>query len=97
MRHLSPLMLLGLLLAVALALGLFLIAAMSRHRKGATGKLDLMGARASVETTLGPQGSVLIRGELWPACSRTGATVQRGCKVRVVGAKGHLLQVEPTE
>jgi membrane-bound ClpP family serine protease len=57
----------------------------------------LMGARASVETTLEPQGTVLIRGELWPACSRTGATVQRGCKVRVVGAKGHLLQVEPTE
>jgi membrane-bound ClpP family serine protease len=97
MMHLSPLMLMGLVLPVALAVGLFVIAAMSRHHKGATGELELMGATASVETTLGPQGTVLIRGELWPACSRTGATVQRGCRVRVVGASGHLLQVEPTE
>lgn len=95
--HLSPLMLVGLVLPVAVAVGLLLIAAMSRHQKGATGELELMDATASVETTLGPQGTVLIRGELWPAYSRTGATVQRGCKVRVVGAKGHLLQVEPTD
>ncbi|HEV7858520.1 MAG TPA: NfeD family protein [Pyrinomonadaceae bacterium] len=97
MMHLSPLMLIGLLLLVALAVGLFLIAAMSRHHKGATGELELMGAEASVEATLGPQGTVLIRGELWPARARTGATVERGCKVLVVGAEGHLLQVEPIE
>jgi membrane-bound ClpP family serine protease len=98
MMHLAPLMLIGfLLLLVLLALGLLLIAAMSRHQKGAKGELELMGATACVETTLGPEGAVLIRGELWPARTRTGATVGCGYKVRVVGASGHLLQVEPTE
>jgi membrane-bound ClpP family serine protease len=95
--YLAPWMLTGLLLVAALAVVLFLIAAMSRHHKGATGELDLVGATASVEGTLGPLGTVLIRGELWPARSRTGAIVERGCRVRVVGASGHLLQVEPTE
>jgi membrane-bound ClpP family serine protease len=95
--HLSPLMLIGLLLPVALAALLLAIAAMSRHQKGATGELELMGALASVEKTLGPEGTVFIRGELWPARSRSGVTVQRGRRVRVVGASGHLLQVEPTE
>lgn len=94
--NLSRLMLLGLLLPVAVAVCLFIVAAMSRHKKGARGELELMGATASVATTLEPEGTVFIRGELWPARSHTGATVERGRKVRVVGASGHLLQVEPT-
>jgi membrane-bound ClpP family serine protease len=95
--HIAPLMLMGLLLSVLVAAALLLIAAMSRHQKGATGELELMGALASVEKRLGPEGTIFIRGELWPACSRTGVPLERGCQVRVVGASGHLLQVEPTE
>ena len=79
------------LLSAALA-----VAALSRHKKGASGQLDLPGAVAKVETTLKPEGSVLVRGELWRARSRTGATIERGQRVRVVGASGHLLEVEPT-
>lgn len=56
----------------------------------------MVGAAAVVETTLEPEGAVLVRGELWRARSRSGATVQRGGRVRIVGASGHLLEVEPT-
>jgi membrane-bound serine protease (ClpP class) len=82
-------------------LGLLLIAAavyamlLSRHHKAATGELDLIGAVAAVETALEPEGAVLVRGELWRARTRAGAKVERGCRVRVVGASAHLLEVEP--
>ncbi|MDT5120792.1 MAG: hypothetical protein QOC96_274 [Acidobacteriota bacterium] len=81
-------------MALGLALALVIVA-VSRHRKAATGELDLMGALATVETTLEPEGSVLIRGELWLARARTGANVERGRTVRIVGASNYLLEVEP--
>ena len=75
------------------------IALASRHKKSATGQLDLIGAVASVETELEPEGSVLVRGELWRARLRTGRAHDggRGSRVRIVGASGHLLLVEPLE
>ncbi|HEX8922408.1 MAG TPA: NfeD family protein [Pyrinomonadaceae bacterium] len=85
-------------LAGALLAGLVLaliIAALSRHKKAGAGELDLMGARAVVETRLEPEGSVLVRGELWRARLRTGGCVERGRAVRVVGASQYLLEVEP--
>jgi membrane-bound ClpP family serine protease len=69
---------------------------LSRHKKAASGQLDLIESMAVVETTLKPEGSVLVRGELWRARSLGGTTVERGGRVRVVGASGHLLEVEPT-
>ena len=81
------------LLAAALVLSLVIVA-VSRHQKAAMGELDLMGALASVETTLEPEGSVLVRGELWRARLRTNASVVRGQTVRVVGVSSHLLEVE---
>jgi membrane-bound serine protease (ClpP class) len=82
------------LLIVGLLAALFIVA-LSRHKKSAAGEIDLMGALASVETTLEPEGSVLVRGELWRARLRSGGNLERGQKVRVVGASGHLLEVEP--
>jgi membrane-bound serine protease (ClpP class) len=85
----------------SLSAGLLLIAAalyvimLSRHHKAATGDLDLIGALASVETALEPEGAVLVRGELWRARTRNGAGVERGCRVRIIGASAHLLEVEP--
>lgn len=85
----------------SLIAGLLLIAAavyvimLSRHHKAATGELELVGALASVETALEPEGAVLVHGELWRARSRTGAGIERGSRVRVVGASAHLLEVEP--
>ena len=84
--------------AAALVAGLVLaliIAAVSRHKKAGVGELDLLGARAVVETTLEPEGSVLVRGELWRARLRTGGKVEHGQAVRVVGASQYLLEVEP--
>jgi membrane-bound serine protease (ClpP class) len=75
---------------------LAVLVALSRHKKSATGELDLMGAAALVETTLEPEGSVLVRGESWRARARSGATIRSGRNVRVVGACGYLLEVEPT-
>lgn len=85
----------------ALVAGALLIAAaiyvilLSRHHKAATGEFELIGAQASVETALEPEGAVLVRGELWRARSRAGLRVERGSRVRIVGASAHLLEVEP--
>ncbi|MCA1616216.1 MAG: NfeD family protein [Acidobacteria bacterium] len=78
----------------AVALG---VAAASRHKKGARGSLDLVGRVGVVEKELRPEGAVMIGGEVWPARPRGGGTMARGARVRVVGAGGHLLLVEPEE
>jgi membrane-bound serine protease (ClpP class) len=85
----------AIILFSGLVVVLLIIVAASRHKKAATGELNLMGAVASVETTLEPEGSVMIRGELWRARSLKGTTIERGRRVRVVSASGHLLEVEP--
>ncbi len=79
---------------VGLVLALFVVA-LSRHKKGGVGDVDLMGAVAVVETSLAPEGSVLVRGELWRARSSTGESMERGREVRIVGASQYLLEVEP--
>lgn len=84
------------LVSAALMFGLVLVAALSRHKKAAAGELELVGACGFVETNLEPEGSVLVRGETWRARSLTGATLESGRDVRVVGARRHLLEVEPT-
>lgn len=85
----------GLAAVLVCSVALVLIAAVSRHKKAGVGDLDLMGASAVVDTTLEPEGAVLVRGELWRARSRTGGKIERGCSVRVVGASQYLLEVEP--
>lgn len=91
----SPVIFAILLISTILIVGIALIVTLSRHHKAATGVLDLIGAVAFVETTLEPEGSVLVRGELWRAYTRRGVCVHRGHRVRVIGASGHLLEVEP--
>ena len=88
------------LLAGALASGLavvLIVVALSRHKKSGMGDVDLIGAVAKVQTSLTPEGSVIVRGELWRARSRTGASVERGQTVRITGASQHLLDVEPVK
>ncbi len=78
-----------------------------RHKKAATCDVNLMGALASVEESLSPEGAVLVRGELWRARLKRSTdaaeeeafvnhsvTVERGSNVRVVGASGYLLEVK---
>lgn len=86
------------LVAGLLAALLLYVVLLSRHRKASTGELRVTGARASVVEPLEPEGAVMVRGELWRARAASGARVGRGREnVRVVGARGHLLEVEPVE
>ena len=88
---------LAITLIVLLLAACALVAAASRHKKSAGAPLDLVGRTATVEKDLEPEGAVLVRGELMPARSRTGEPIRRAdCpRVRIVGARGHLLEVEP--
>ena len=88
--------LLVVLFAAALLLPLAYAVHLSRHKKSSRLPLRLVGRLASVESPLTPEGFVLLDGELWPARTRTGESIGRGrSNVRVVGASGHRLEVEP--
>ena len=81
--------------APAVALAAYIIHA-SRQQKYSRSPLNLVGRVASVERALAPEGFVLIEGELWRARVRGEAVVERGGpRVRVVGASGCVLEVEP--
>jgi len=90
-------------LAVTLAAALLLASALaayvalsSRHRKAGSQPLAPVGRLGSVERELDPEGFVLVDGELWPARLRGGGRLGRGrSNVRVVGASGCALEVEP--
>jgi membrane protein implicated in regulation of membrane protease activity len=72
------------------------VALLSRHKKSSQEPLRLVGRIASVEKDLSPEGFILVEGELWPARALDGVSVACGnANVRVVGARGHLLEVEP--
>jgi membrane protein implicated in regulation of membrane protease activity len=81
--------------APAVALAAYVVHA-SRQQKYSRRPLKLVGRVASVERALDPEGFVLIEGELWRARVRGEAAVEcGGPKVRVVGASGCVLEVEP--
>jgi membrane-bound ClpP family serine protease len=85
---------------LSLGLGAFFlyIAFCSRHLKAGGGRLNLMGVRASVGTALEPDGSILVKGELWRARVKPSQPlIPPGHIVRIVGVDGHFLVVEATE
>ncbi|MDT7542258.1 MAG: NfeD-like C-terminal, partner-binding [Acidobacteriota bacterium] len=86
-----------LIVALLLVAACVVVAAALHHKKGARVSLELIGRVATVERDLSPEGAVLVAGELMPARARGGETILRAtCKrVRVVGARGHCLEVEP--
>ena len=97
MLHSSLILTASLLAAALLALVIF-IAARSRHKKSSQGAFALVGRLASVQEPLTPVGSVLVDGELWRAYARMRQGVGVGrSNVRVTGARGHLLEVEPVD
>jgi membrane-bound serine protease (ClpP class) len=90
-----PLISLLIIAAPAVALLAYVVHA-SRQQKYSRLPLNLVGRVASVERALEPEGFVLIEGELWRARVRGGASVESGgTRVRVVGASGCVLEVEP--
>ena len=81
--------------APAVALLAYVVHA-SRQQKYSRLPLNLVGRVGSVERALDPEGFVLVGGELWRARVRGGVVVERGgLNVRVVGASGCVLEVEP--
>lgn len=84
------------ILLVAVLLPLAYAVHLSRHKKSSRLPLRLVGQLASVESPLKPEGFVMLDGELWAARTRTGESVGCGlANVRVVGASGCRLEVEP--
>ena len=81
-----------LIVGVCLAI-LFIVVAMSRHKKSATSEITLIGSRARVDSPLTPEGTVLVHGELWRARSVDGINIAAHTVVQVVGLNGHLLLV----
>ena len=84
----------AIILVVCIVLAEGVLAAVSRHKKSGTGFVRLVGSIGLVDTKLDPHGSVLIRGELWRACSSEGAGLAPGSRVKVVGTRDHLLLVK---
>ena len=78
---------------VSFVIACIVVAALSRHQKNAAGPLRLEGRAAQVVKALEPEGAVLVGGELWRARTRTGESIAGG-RVRIVGARGHWLEVE---
>jgi membrane-bound ClpP family serine protease len=81
-------------LGVCFVLVTTVIVAVSRHKKSATGVVTLVGSAGMVETTLDPYGTVLIRGEIWRACSSDGTMLTQASIVRVIGTRDHFLLVK---
>lgn len=93
----------NLLLAAALVtllvfgVSALILAALSRHKKSATGPLMLSGARGRVHHALTPTGAVIVHGELWPAHTTDGQHLPANTNIRVVGASGNGLEVIATD
>jgi membrane protein implicated in regulation of membrane protease activity len=82
------------LIGASFLLACMVLAALLHRQKGAGGALELEGRVALVLNPLEPEGAVMVGGELWRARARSGDRIARG-RVRIVGARGHWLEVEP--
>ncbi len=71
-----------------------MIAYHSRRHKGRTDDRPLVGQGAVVDKQLNPEGTVLVRGELWNACSLRGGNIASRTRVKVVGLRAHILLVD---
>lgn len=85
-----------------LAATLILVAALagiaftSRRHKRFPNLDDIISCTGTVDTSLTPEGSVIIHGELWLARSANGNHIQARAPIKVVGAVDHFLLVTPT-
>ena len=80
--------------AFVLGLLLALTSFLSLRKRFANRDLRLIGEAARVETTLRPDGTVIIGGELWPARSIDGLVIASRRRVRVVSVDDLSLLVE---
>ena len=87
------LILIGIVSLVCL-LALALVLALYKKKTAAAGKKRPPSQLGHVHTTLSPEGSVLINGELWGARAVDERSITRSTLVRIVGSEDHLLLVE---
>jgi len=83
------------LVIVILASGLLVLAVVcvaSHRQKSVGGPLRLLGAHGTATTLIDPEGTVMVRGELWRA--RSPQLLAPHTSIRVVGTEAHLLMVE---
>jgi membrane-bound serine protease (ClpP class) len=85
------------IVSVAVTAGLFFGFAVTKvvqaHRRPAvTGREGLIGQLAQARTSLDPEGTVFLKGELWVA-TVTGGPVEAGETVEIVAVEGFHLQV----
>lgn len=81
------------LVAMALLLSMF-VSALSLRKRFANSDLQLIGKSARVETSLAPNGSVIVNGELWPAQSTSGEVIPAQSRVKIVAVQDLSLIVE---
>ena len=80
----------------AITLASYVIHAARQKKRSSRMPLNLVGRVGSVERALDPEGFVLVGGELWRARVSGAKSVGRSAAVvRVVGASGCVLLVEP--
>lgn len=61
----------------------------------AIGARALIGREARVITTLAPQGQIKLDGEYWSARTHGNGPIASGEHIRIIGAEGLVLIVEP--
>jgi membrane-bound serine protease (ClpP class) len=84
--------------AATAGLFLFVVAAGVRAlgRPASTGTEGLVGKTATVRERLGPEGQVMVSGEIWRAVAE-GEPLEPGAQVRIVGVDGLTLRVAKAE
>jgi membrane-bound ClpP family serine protease len=71
-----------------------MIAYSSRRKKTMKDDRPLLGSSAIVVQPLNPEGTVIVRGELWNACSSHGQLIDTQTRVSIIRLRDHLLVVE---
>jgi membrane-bound ClpP family serine protease len=71
-----------------------MIAYSSRRKKTMKDDFTLLGSSGIVDQPLNPEGTVIVRGELWNACSSHGQLIVTQTRVSIVRLRDHLLVVE---
>ena len=86
------------IISVALISGLFFAFAIAKvvraqKKQATTGKEGLIGELAQTRSTLDPEGTVFVKGELWKAIASNGP-VEAGETVQIVAVDGFCLRVK---
>jgi membrane-bound ClpP family serine protease len=85
--------LIAILASIAL-IALIIVIALYHHKKSVAGEVLLLGRCCEVNTSLTPEGTVLVQGELWRARSVDETSILAPTSVRIVGTKNYWLVVK---